>query len=162
MRIKNLNNTAFSLIEILMAAIIFIISIGGIFATLNAVRVPVANKENALTAAVFGKQVLEALRSQVNQQGAANFYVCSAAGQNPCQDFALSVGQHQVSATTLSNYGLTWPSALQSANTVCGSPATLCLVYNVTCADSVPTDCTTNTTDIAHKVDLKICLDSTC
>ena len=66
MRIKNLNNTAFSLLEILLAAIIFVISIGGIFATLNAVRAPVANKESALTAAVFGKQVLEALRSQVN------------------------------------------------------------------------------------------------
>jgi len=142
---KNLNNTAFSLLEVLLASIIFIISIGGIFATLNAVRTPVSNKENALSAALFGKQVLEALRSQVTQQALANFYACSV-NQNPCPDFALSVGQHQISAATLATVGLSWPStALSTAN---GNVVT----YTAACADgSSPCGA-----DTARRVDLNI------
>jgi len=151
MRMKNLNNTAFSLMEILMASIIFIISIGGIFATLNAVRTPVIKKEGSLSAAVFGKQVLEALRSKVNNQSQAYFYACSV-NQNPCPDFALSVGQHQVSQATLAAAGLTWPSALTAAN----GGATPVLNYTVTCADGVSADCTSNTSVLAHRVDLSI------
>ena len=71
MRINNLNNRAFSLLEVLLASIIFVISITGVFITLTALRKPVADKENALAAAILGKQVLEALRSSVN---AGTFY----------------------------------------------------------------------------------------
>lgn len=66
MRLTNLNKRAFTLLEILLASIIFIISIGGIYATLSAVRKPVVQKERALTAAILGKQLLESLRSQVD------------------------------------------------------------------------------------------------
>ena len=76
-----------------MAAIIFVLTIAGLFATLNAVRAPVANKENALAAAVFGKQVLEALRSTVNAGASSNYYlVCSPT----CTDFSLALGPHAV------------------------------------------------------------------
>ena len=93
MRIKNLNNTAFSLLEVLLASIIFIISITGVFVTLTAVRRPVADKESALAAAVFGKQVLESLRSSVD---AGTFYNATSS--------RLSLGgSHQVSVPTGSN-----------------------------------------------------------
>jgi Tfp pilus assembly protein PilV len=148
--IKNLNNTAFSLLEILLASIIFIITIGGIFATLNAVRVPVADKESALTAAVFGKQVLEALRSQVSDQASANFYVtCSGT----CADFSLALGTHQISVATLSSVNLTWPQVLvtgENGNHPNGNPPVL--NYNVSCADG--SSCTN--TEVAHKVNLNI------
>ena len=142
MRIKNLNNTAFSLMEILLSSIIFVISIAGVFATLNAVRAPVANKESALTAAVFSKQVLEALRSSVNEQSSANFYVnCGST----CTDFSLALGTHNVSQATLSGVGLSWPtSALSAAN---GNV----LTYTVSCADG-----TCATPEVAHKVVLNI------
>lgn len=124
MRMKNLNNTAFSLLEVLLSAIIFVISIGGIFATLNAVRSPVTGKTYALSAAVFGKQVLETLRNQVNNQASANFYlVCSGS----CTTFDLELGVH--SLTPLPS-GLSWPSTyLNTANSNT-------LTYTVSCADT--------------------------
>jgi Tfp pilus assembly protein PilV len=146
MRMKNLNNTAFSLLEILLASIIFIISIGGVFATLNAVRVPVANKENALSAAVFGKQVLEALRSQVSEQAGLNFYTNCGTG---CTDFSLALGTHNVTHTTLSAAGLAWPSALIAANNSCDAQG--CLIYTVSCADGSCANA-----EVAHKVNLNI------
>ena len=66
MRITHLRKTAFTLLEVLLASIIFIVSVLGVFSTLSAVRQPVLQKERALTAAVFGQQFLEGLRSQVN------------------------------------------------------------------------------------------------
>jgi Tfp pilus assembly protein PilV len=152
---KNLNNSAFTLLEILLSAVIFVVSVAGIFATLSAVRAPVANKESGLSAAVFGKQVLEALRSQVSAKYDATntympYYSCNS--QNPCPDFSLSIGTHQVTSATLALAGLTWPTAVASKNTLC-DPAG-CLVYTVTCADGSASPCTNS--DIAHKVDLSI------
>jgi len=91
MRITNLKKSAFSLLEILLAAIIFIISVGGIFATLNAVRQPALQKERALTAAIFGQQLLESLHSSVS---ANNF----DAGGNV--NGALSLGTHSLPLVT--------------------------------------------------------------
>jgi len=123
---KNLNNKAFSLLEILLSSIIFIITVGGVFATLNAVRIPVANKENALTAAIFGKQVLECLRSQVD---ARTYYNSCSVVQSPCPDFSLSVGSHLVPTTTLNTTeGLYWPTGFAAVN-----PNGLS--YSVVCAD---------------------------
>jgi len=71
-------------LEVLLASIIFMISVLGVFATLSAVRQPVLQKERALTAAVFTQQLLEGLRSQVS---ASNF---TANGYNG----SLSLGSH--------------------------------------------------------------------
>lgn len=156
---KNLNNTAFSLLEVLLASIIFIIAIGGIFATLNAVRTPVTAKTNALTAAVFGKQVLEALRSDVSDAATANFYTDSNCSGAPivCTDFSLAEGNHYVTSANLPS-GLTWPTVLQTANTVpCKVTSALCLQYTVTCADGSTSPCTGGIySSIAHKVVLNI------
>jgi len=146
MRTTNLNNTAFSLLEILLASIIFIITIGGLFATLNAVRKPVADKENALTAAIFGKQVLETLRSSVNAQSSANFYgICSG----NCTTFDLQLGTHQVSQANLPTV-LSWPSSLTAAN----GGANPVLNYTVSCGDGSPNN--SCGADIARKVVLNI------
>jgi type II secretory pathway pseudopilin PulG len=156
------NDMAFSLLEVLLASIIFIISIGGIFVTLNAVRKPVADKETALAAAVFGKQVLEAIRSSVN---AGSYYspdaTCLGSGNNiTCTDFTLALGTHNVSSLPS---GLNCPPGFAAVNT-CTSVPSGCLVYKVTCGDgSTPTntnppDCNplgTNN-DIARQVNLSI------
>jgi type II secretory pathway pseudopilin PulG len=152
---------AFSLLEILLASIIFIITISGVFATLNAVRKPVADKESALAAAVFGKQVLEALRSSVN---ASTFYgPCSSTINGYCGDFSLYLGIHHVPHGNLPQ-GLTWPTNLSSSNFISGCDTSVgCLVYTVACGDgspptsSVPPDCVNSSgNDIAREVTLSI------
>jgi type II secretory pathway pseudopilin PulG len=148
---KNLNNSAFTLLEILLATIIFIISIAGVFATLNAVRQPVIDKESALTATIFGKQVLEALRSQVNAATSSNYYSDSTCTPT-CSDFSLGLGTHQVNTTNLPST-LTWPTALTSSNQACATHNP-CLVYTVSCADGSPNS--SCGADIARKVDLSI------
>lgn len=150
MRIKDLNNRAFSLLEILLSAVIFMISVAGVFITLNAVRGPVANKENALTGAVFSKQVLQALYSKVDA-GTWN----SNCNNNPCSAFDLSEGTHQV---PLPVNGLNWPStAFSNANKVNGNPV---LTYVVTCADGSGSHDGTGTIPCnfysARRVDLKL------
>ena len=148
---KNLNNTGVTLLEILLASIIFVISVAGIFATLNAVRVPVANKENSLAAAVFGKQILETLRTQVNAGTAAFYGTCSSGAgtvASPCQDFSLTLGTHLANMPA----GLTWPSADPSSNNAGIS-------YTVSCADGSGSYGNPNTclnADVAHKLDLNI------
>ena len=52
--------------EILLASVIFVITAAMVYITINAVRQPVLQKERALTAALFGQQLLEDLRSQVD------------------------------------------------------------------------------------------------
>ena len=147
---KNLNNTAFSLLEILLSTVIFVITIGGIFATLNAVRGPVTSKEYALSSAVFGKQVFETLRNQVSNGSSANFYTVCPASAPYCTTFDLALGKHQV---TLPSSGLNWPTLLSSNNST--------LNYTVSCADGSAT-CGAPNSYVARRVDLKICSDATC
>jgi len=165
MRIKKINNTAFTLLEVLLAAIIFVISVGGVFITLDAMRKPVADKESELNAALFGKQVLEALRSQVN---VSSYYGCCST--NPtcsyplptCPDFSLAFGLHQVpEATMQSTVAISWPSALGGSNPIPGcDPNNNCLVYNVSCGDgSIPSGnppLCGNNPDIAREVQVNI------
>jgi len=140
LRVRNLNKSAFSLLEVLLASIIFVISVTGIFITLAAVRGPVADKENALTAAVFSKQVLEALRSSVNP---ITYYGSCAQpnGDGSCGDFSLFLGGHEITKATLTGAGLRWPPTLTASNTVCDTAVNGCLVYMVTCQDGTTTSC---------------------
>jgi Tfp pilus assembly protein PilV len=145
MRIKNLNNAGVTLLEILLASIIFVISVAGIFATLSAVRTPVGNKENALSAAVFGKQVLETMRTQVNAGSATYYGICASTCATSCTAaLSLCLGTH---ALNLPASGLSWPSTdLQNANAA--------LNYTVSCADgSADTACGA---DVARRVVLNI------
>lgn len=143
MRIKNPNSSGFTLLEVLLAAIIFVVSVAGIFATLSAVRAPIANKENALVAAVFGKKVLETLRTQVSAGGAAYYGICTA-GCNCTTVFNLCLGAHSL---TLPVGGFSWPTTDLSNNNAT-------LNYTVTCADgSAAAACAA---DVARRVDLNI------
>jgi len=152
MRINNLNNRAFSLLEVLLASIIFVISITGVFITLTALRKPVADKENALAAAILGKQVLEALRSSVN---AGTFYSTNCF--SPCSNFDLSLGTHLV--TPLPS-GLSWPASFTNP----GPNPNNGLYYTVTCSvantqnNANPPDCVdaSGHNDIARQVNLSI------
>jgi len=138
MKIIGSNQLAFSLLEVLLASIIFILSVGGVFLTLAAMRGPVADKETALSSAIFGKQVLETLRAKVD--AGSFFNSCSVQGQNPCQDFSLSLGVHYVTNIP----GLTWPPDL-TANAI---------NYTVSCAtDGSTAACSP---DIARKVQLNL------
>ena len=153
MRINNLNNRAFSLLEVLLASIIFVISITGVFITLTALRKPVADKENALAAAILGKQVLEALRSSVN---AGTFYSTNCS--SPCSNFDLSLGTHLVTPLPP---GLSWPASFTNP----GPNPNNGLYYTVTCAagpnpngTGTPLDCVdaSGHNDIARQVNLSI------
>jgi len=156
---------AFSLLEVLLASIIFIITISGVFVTLNYVRQPVLDKESALSAAVFGKQVLEALRSKVD--ASTYFGPCSLAlnANAACPDFSLSLGLHQVPPGNLQ--GLKWPLNLSTSiplpNNVTNCDKA-CLVYIVSCGNTTDpvnspdyTSCTSvGNPDMARRVDLSI------
>jgi Tfp pilus assembly protein PilV len=150
MLMKKLNNTGVTLLEILLASVIFVLSVAGIFATLSFVRASVTNKESSLTAALFGKQVLEKLRSAVNMGGANPYYNACTGNANPCPDFSLSLlpaGVHRVPSANMPA-GLIWPTALKTANTFCDANG--CLEYTVSCGDNC------SNIDAARKVDLII------
>ncbi len=160
------NNTAFTLLEILLASVIFVVSVAGVFATLNAVRTPVTTKETAVTVAIFQKQVTEALYTNVdsgkNQQNQNMYYgTCTDINnvvQNPCPQFTLTLGEHQVSSATLQQLGITWPASLQGVNNICGAAG--CLDYCVTCDTGiapppcapgpVPAQCATTVGHVAN------------
>ena len=169
MKIKNLNNMAFSLLEVLLAAFIFVVTIGTVFITLDALRRPVVDKESALGAVVFGKQVLESLRSLVNAGTlySSATYLCQGSGQSiTCPDLSLALGTHQYSLVAQPpcvSGTLCWPSSTLAAANSCPSVATGCLSYTVSCADGgipsgdTPPNCLNVLgDDIARRVDLTI------
>ena len=59
-------NRGFTIVEIIISSLIFSITAVGIFATLAAVRKPSAESQRRVTAAYFGKQVLDDLRSKID------------------------------------------------------------------------------------------------
>lgn len=97
MRTTNLTKSAFTLLEVLLAAVIFVISVAGVFAALGAMRLPVLQKERSLTAAVFGQQALENLRLQVNAQN------INPATGNYNAGNQLAVGAHALAPVTDQN-----------------------------------------------------------
>ncbi len=161
MRKRNLNNRAFSLLEILLAAVIFIVSIGGIFATLNSVRGPVASKENALAAAILGKQVLEALRSQVSYR---NYAPPACSSISACPDFSLELGVHAVTMPYSLPNGqqLIMPANLIPFNPPGNVSGVGTLSYRVTCAPNGSTNIAICKETMARKVALTICVDAAC
>ena len=58
--------SGFSLVEAVVAAVIFSITVVGVFASLAAIQQPAANSGQSLNAALCGQQVLENLRSKVD------------------------------------------------------------------------------------------------
>lgn len=113
MRINYLKNAAFTLLEVLLAAIIFIISVGGVFATLNYVRQPVLEKERALTAAIMGKQFLESLRSQIS---AAN--LVNGVWQG---NFALGTSSFTENDQQGTQYNISYTVSCADGTTTCGN-----------------------------------------
>lgn len=61
------NSKGLSLLEAFISSIIFVIATAAIFVTLNGLRKPAVNNEQALSAALTLKNVLEDLRGQVSQ-----------------------------------------------------------------------------------------------
>ncbi len=67
---KNLKNikTGFSLVEVLVASILFLITVAGLFAAFSQSRVNSEHVDKRLQAAYIGRQVLEELRAKVDQR----------------------------------------------------------------------------------------------
>jgi len=148
------NNNGFSLLEILLASIIFVLSVAGIFMTLNAVRAPVANKQNALVAANFGQAVLENLRTMVS--GGDFYNSCATINTDTsCAEFTLSLGGHEVSLPIAGTTINDWPStAIAGANIYDGESK---IKYVVSCADmSLDCDKDGSKPDMARRVDIHI------
>ncbi len=95
------------MVEVLVAAIIFTIAALGTFASIAAIRKPAAISERKLTAAYYGRQILEDLRSKVD---ARNFNPTTRQ-YNGGTDF--SIGSHPLGTTTIdgtiytANYNVT-------------------------------------------------------
>ena len=65
---NNNEDKGFSLIEVIMAALIFAIATGGLFSTFRVQREYSNKSERKLQAAYCGRQVLEELRSKIDQR----------------------------------------------------------------------------------------------
>ncbi len=59
---------AFTIVEVLVAAVIFSITVLGVFSTIAAIRKPAAVSERTLVAAYYGRQVLEDLRAKIDKR----------------------------------------------------------------------------------------------
>lgn len=60
------NQSGFSIVEALVAAVILSISVVGVFATMSSQKAPAAQADRRVLAAQAAKQFLEDLRSKVN------------------------------------------------------------------------------------------------
>ena len=65
---KQNSQKGFTMVEAVVAALIFAAVVVGIFSTTAALKKPAVNSDKKLTAAYLGKQVLEDLRSKVDQR----------------------------------------------------------------------------------------------
>lgn len=79
----------FTLVEVMVAGIIFSLATVGIFASLAAIRQPAQLSDKNLVAAYCGQQVLESLRSAVEDDPV----------------LSISFGTHTLSGATLTPYG---------------------------------------------------------
>lgn len=64
---KIFSKDGFTMVEIIISALIFALAAAGIFATVSVLNQPVAETSDEVSAAFLGKQVLEDLRKQVGE-----------------------------------------------------------------------------------------------
>ena len=67
-RLRKIKNTGISLIEVVLAALIFSITSAGLFSTFSAQRIATERSERRLQAVYYARQVLEELRARVDQR----------------------------------------------------------------------------------------------
>ena len=78
-----MNTRSFSLVEVMVASVIFAMAATGIFATINLTNQS-SGSDSRVKAALFGKKILDGLSREVSPDGWA-------------EDGKLSLGEHQVS-----------------------------------------------------------------
>ncbi len=61
-------NRAFTMIEVVVATVIFSLAMAGIFASISNLRQPAVESTQEVTAAFIGKRILEDLRGEVNAE----------------------------------------------------------------------------------------------
>ena len=67
-----MNKRGYSLVEIIVAAVIFSVSIASVFASVSSFRIPVEDSTRQLRAAQLSKKILEGLRQKVADPMATN------------------------------------------------------------------------------------------
>ena len=69
----------FSMVEVIVAAVIFALAAAGIFSTISALTKPAAESDNEVTAALIAKQTLDKMRGDVRadtwQDASSNLYI---------------------------------------------------------------------------------------
>jgi prepilin-type N-terminal cleavage/methylation domain-containing protein len=68
MSLKRSNNKGFSMMEALVAAMIFAIGVVGVYATMSSQNTPSMESDDRVKAAFAGKKFLESLRGKVDAQ----------------------------------------------------------------------------------------------
>lgn len=76
----------FTLVEVVVAAVIFTIAVTGVFASLASLKKPVVTNDKALEAAYCGQQFLEGLRAAVDARDWSTGKLAPAVGVtgSPC------------------------------------------------------------------------------
>jgi type II secretory pathway pseudopilin PulG len=65
---KTYSKNAFSLVEVVVATLVFSLAAAGIIATISALTQPAAQSSREVKAAMLGKQILENLRNSVDAE----------------------------------------------------------------------------------------------
>ena len=74
-------NTGFSIVEVIVAAVIFTLASLGTFGAFSMARQTSSSSEQEIIAANYGRQILEDLRAQIDQGSWASWYLtCPATG----------------------------------------------------------------------------------
>ena len=64
--LKLVKKTGFSIVEVIIATVIFSIVAAGLFATISSLNQPAQESQEAVTAVLIAKQILEELYTEVN------------------------------------------------------------------------------------------------
>ncbi len=98
---KRNDQSAFTIVEVLVSSVIFAIAAVGVFASIAAIRSPSMVSERKLTAAYYGRQILDDLRTKVDGRN----WVSATSTWNGGSD--LAVGTHSLGTTTINGTAYT-------------------------------------------------------
>lgn len=115
MRRPRLRRGGFSIAEAVIAAVVFVIAVTGVLATISNIKKPSARTDRSLEAAYVGQKVLEDLRNEVDA-GTWDTGPLSVGPTRPCPNGIVnctySVDEDPVSRARAVTVNVTWPDNL--------------------------------------------------
>ncbi|MDO8801774.1 hypothetical protein [Phenylobacterium sp.] len=106
----------FSIAEAVIAAVVFVIAVTGVLATISNIKKPSARTDRSLTAAYVGQKVLEDMRNEVDAGTWDTGPLKTGPNPRPCPNgvanCTYSVDEDPVSRARAVTVNVTWPDNL--------------------------------------------------